>query len=372
MANGWQMLGNAMGGGVEASRQSGYEQGMQLGAQTQNALAQARVRRIDEAQKMQEHEARKNMQESLVQAFGLDATTAAGMAGLGQAGMGNAPQLMDARMKGQSHGFREEMAAPGTEFGRAQQLRMAAGDSPFERVGSGGGQLWDRFSDDPMGSSVTTPGTEASIRQRDAAASLSAARESWGPRAPIQIGLGNMFGPGGIGTELPPSTLPEGVDFTQAAGVPGFMRGVGNTLADVVGGRLPFPEAQDAIQALENLSTRTMIMMQESVPGRPSLFLMQRLEELALRPGDFRAGSEIGKRKVNQTLSLLKGELARMERLASVGQETAGNRDALKSGVASTQQLISDYQALADAFNRQGNVQRPTEVPEGWQIRRIE
>jgi len=349
---GWQLLGNVMAGGID--REGAHAQGMELGAKTQNALAQARVRRVEEAAKRDEYENKQTLAESLFKAgLAPDYRTAEGLAGINRAGAGNVQALMSARQTGQQMGLADTIMDPTTDIDTMQRARLAGGKSTFDPYSMRGGLMYDIFNPGEPQDMYQTPESQALTFQRQQAGELSEDKRlnpgAHRAQTNIGLGLGDLFG---TGSEQPPSTMPAGVDFTQAAGVPGFLRGVGNTLADVVGGALPFEEAQDAIQALENLATRTQIMMQESVPGRPSQYLMERLGRLALEPGDFRAGSEIGKRKVNQTLALLQGELGRMQRVAQMGVETKGNRDALKSGIASTQQLIADYQSLADAFNR--------------------
>jgi hypothetical protein len=348
--DGWQQLGNALGGGID--REGAHAQGMELGARTQNALAHARVRRVEEAAKRDEYENKQTLAESLFKAgLAPDYRTAEGMAGINRAGAGNVQALMSARETGQQMGLADTIMDPTSDIETMQRARLAGGKSTFDPYSMRGGLMYDIFNPGDPQDMYQTPESQAATFQRQQAGELSRDKRlnPGAHRAQTIIGLGDMFG---SGSEQPPSTMPPNVDFTQAAGVPGFFRGVGNTLADVIGGGLPFEEAQDAIQALENLATRTQIMMQESVPGRPSQYLMERLGRLALEPGDFRAGSEIGKRKVNQTLALLQGELGRMQRVAQMGVETKGNRDALKSGIASTQQLIADYQSLADSFNR--------------------
>lgn len=367
--SGWQMLGNAMGGGVETARQDAYMEGQHIGAKTQNALAQARTRRIDEAQKMQEYEARKNMQESLVQAFGLDTTQAAGMAGLGQANMGNVQQLMQARNTNQEFGFRERAADVDVPFSEGQRALMGVASGPVERTGSGQGMLWDRFSDDPMGSAVTTPGTEASIRQRDAAASLSAARESWGPQgraADAPEDLSSLI----LGINQLPTGIDPTINFNEGVGAPAWAARLGNVIAGVIPGMdMPAPDRERAINALEDLQARSIMSAKALVNQRMSNQLMDLMTSLTVKPADILRGDQRALMRYAQTRDFMQAKAQEIEFMLTQPGGTNSQRHGLRNDLIVMTNLANAYGQVVSQFENpqshaQGAVQRPGAEPD--------
>ncbi|MBP8233982.1 MAG: hypothetical protein KAY22_16920 [Rhizorhabdus sp.] len=135
MAGGWAALGDALGGNSEQS----YQEGLHLGAQTQNALAQARAR-VDEAQ------ARAGLGKKL-EAMGFQPAQADAAATTMAAG-GNLGDAFEASLKAQEHDFRARAGsrpadvAPGSIEDRQYAL-MGVTNGPidvFRAVGSRGYQ----------------------------------------------------------------------------------------------------------------------------------------------------------------------------------------------------------------------------------------
>lgn len=124
--------------GNHAGNEMAYQKGMALGANTQNAMAQARER-------IRQNTAIERLQTDpkLAQAFGLgdmtDATVTAMAGGL------NPVQIMDTRLKGQEAGFRDIAGSPDASIDAGARNRALAGVASgpvetFKAVGSKGYQ----------------------------------------------------------------------------------------------------------------------------------------------------------------------------------------------------------------------------------------
>ena len=167
-----------------------------------------------------------------------------------------------------------------------------------------------------------------------------------------------------------PSAIPQPVPLlTQpvhgalAVGVRGFMGKNINTIVDALGGRLPFPRLEEASQALTNLNVQTVTLLQDAVPGRPSNLLMQKLEELAVRPASLFMGDERAKIRLTQTRNMLKQEVDRIEReiLRNPQLYTQSQLSASRNSFGQLQQLVQEYDQIISAFRgRNVREQRPT------------
>lgn len=378
---GWASLGNVLAGGID--RQGAHAEGMALGAKTQNALAQARVRRVEESVKRDEYEQKQTLAENLFKS-GLvdDYRTAEGMAGINRAGAGNIQQIMAAQQTGQTTGFRNEMADPGTPFDRVQRLRAAAGDSAFDPTKVQGGLAFDLLAPDPFASRITTPGEEASIRQRDAAASLSAAREAWGPQ-----GRAGETGPEDLGELLSGiHNLPTGIDptinFSEGTGVPAWAARIGNIVAGIVPGMdMPAPDRERAINALEDLQARSIMSAKALVNQRMSNQLMDLMTNLTVTPADILRGDQRALTRYAQTRDFMQAKAREIEFMLAQPGGTNSQRHGLRNDLIVLTNLANAYGQVVSQFEApqaRGVVQRPgaapeaPALPEGWTVRRVE
>lgn len=152
MADGWMKLGSALGGNSELE----YQKGLQLGAQTENALAEAR-KRVDE------NAARMELDGSL-QAMGFTPEQSRAASTTLRAG-GNLGDAFSAMLKSQEHGFRATAGDPNSTPEAANAALRGVASGPVERyynVGSGG--YADKFADTgvmPLGDAAGGGGGEA-------------------------------------------------------------------------------------------------------------------------------------------------------------------------------------------------------------------
>src|ERR1041385_9065188 len=127
MANGFEALGAALGGDSEKS----YQEGLLLGAKTEDAMAAARERVTKNRAQM--------VLESSLTANGWDPKAAKAAATTLQAG-GNLGDVFAAQLKNQEFGFNQQIADPNVPLDTAQRLVLTKSTNPVEpfyKVGGG-------------------------------------------------------------------------------------------------------------------------------------------------------------------------------------------------------------------------------------------
>ena len=107
--------------------------------------------------------------------------------------------------------------------------------------------------------------------------------------------------------------LPKGIDASQIVGFSGFFKNIVNKLSDSVGLGLTNPDAEEAKQGLDDLQVLTMSLLQAEVPGRPSNFLLQRLERLTVTSASILQGEESARRRLGQTKRLIDQGIVRID-----------------------------------------------------------
>jgi len=144
-------------------------------------------------------------------------------------------------------------------------------------------------------------------------------------------------------------TMPEGTDFATATGLGGFLSQLANTASDTLGGGLVDPNNERATQAMQNLSTNTMIALADSVAGRPSNFLLEQFQALTATPNSIWQGPGRTREKLNQTRSMiaeavmLNQDVLRMETNGTMRAQATQN-------IARLQRLLTDYDAVIQSF----------------------
>lgn len=158
MATGWAKLGSALGGDQS---ELAYQEGLALGAKTQNALAEAR-RRVDE------NLAREQVSQSLGDIFGggmspVDEGLAYGT--LARSGI-NMGDVMGARGKQREFDTRAQIANADTTEADAQRLLLSLASSPQEQFYKVGGGYADKLHPDkgivPLGDAMGGGGEDTS------------------------------------------------------------------------------------------------------------------------------------------------------------------------------------------------------------------
>ena len=149
-----------------------------------------------------------------------------------------------------------------------------------------------------------------------------------------------------IGPELPP-LLPEGVtdqptpeasDPSRTFGAQGFGINAVNTIAGAISSKIPFPKEDEAIQALDNLNTRTMLALSASFPGRPSNLTREKIEEMTASPATITMGRSRAVTKLKQVKALLAEAIAGADKIQT-GQGSFTPQDRGEAAKAVTQLL---------------------------------
>jgi hypothetical protein len=177
-------------------------------------------------------------------------------------------------------------------------------------------------------------------------------------------GVGGEFVPPG-GQNSPATTMPPGVDFTNATGASGAISGMLNTVTDAFGLGLAAPENEQAATAMRNLARRTMIELAKDVPGRPSNYLLQQFEALTTSPNSIWQGEGRTRERLNQTLQLI--ELAIRDNLAVAnGAGTYSARDVAdaRRNLVGLSGLRDDYAAVIESFGRRESAPPRQNAPE--------
>lgn len=125
--------------------------------------------------------------------------------------------------------------------------------------------------------------------------------------------VGEVEPPPPVSPEESFSLIPEDIETSIATGGPGVLRNVANFLSGAVNAGEVFPRAAEATEALKAIQTLTTTTLQAEVPGRPSNFLLERLEGLTVKPNSIFQGDERAKTRLEQTQRLIENEINRLE-----------------------------------------------------------
>ena len=142
----------------------------------------------------------------------------------------------------------------------------------------------------------------------------------------------------------------------SATGGSGFFQGMANTAADMFGQKMPYQATENATQALNNLQVQTVTLLQDAVPGRPSNYLLKKLESLAVQPGSLMMADQRAKERLSATRSMLKTEVERMKRdiLDRPGNYTKAQLGKARGSYGQLQQLLSEYDTVINSFAGKG------------------
>lgn len=169
----------------------------------------------------------------------------------------------------------------------------------------------------------------------------------------LRGGTGGMD-PGATAPAVPASAtaVPAGTTGSAATGGSGFFGGLANTAADMGGFKMPYPGVEQATQALKNLKIQTITLAQDAVPGRPSNYMMKKLEELAVEPNSLFMADQRSRVRLEQTRAMLQQEVSRMEReiLERPQQYTPSVLSKTRNSHGQLRQLVGEYNTVIDSF----------------------
>lgn len=161
-----------------------------------------------------------------------------------------------------------------------------------------------------------------------------------------------------------PTTVPDDVDYTSALGGEGLVGLVANTVVDLFGGKLPAPEAERASQALTNLQVRTQAVLQNSIPGRPSNYLMQQFERLTVTPGSLTQGPARARERLGQTRDLIRRAIEESQAVIDNKQNfSPAQLTKARENILSYESLLRDYETILQSFDGEGVIDLRNEQP---------
>ena len=138
------------------------------------------------------------------------------------------------------------------------------------------------------------------------------------------------------------SIIPEGTDIEQTLSIGGVLRGTANTISDFFTGNAGFEEQEQAASALNSLRTQSLFTLQEPVAGRPSVFTMQRINDLIITPS---MGRSQAASRAQQMVNMIEPEMRRVK-----NQIIDDPQSWKPEQVRTAQQNYNQMQALLDSY----------------------
>jgi hypothetical protein len=342
MANGWQTLGGVLGGGADI--EGAFMRGQHTGAQTANAMEQARNRRLEGQVTQQKIAARQRIQEMAAE-YGLDPGDVDLMLG----GLGSDfASVQQGRLRGQEFGLRARAADPEVPFAEGQRALMGVASGPVDPLRSQEGLVYSLFSPEER---EISPQSAALAEQRSAAASLSRAREEWGPsQSGVTVNLGEML----TGMQPQGSVLrgtPTG--YAGATGVPGAFTTTLNTVANILRMGMPFPEEHEARQEMMQMAERTRSAGRTLLnypEGRITNQMLNNAGVYVVDPTDILRGDDLALSRARSTLRSLNRDLQDKVALLNTGALTRSTQDRTLQSIQTLQNAVADHEALIELF----------------------
>ena len=347
-------LGQALVGGDidrEGARLEGLDMGSRIkarSAQTERALAAAAIDRDISIARQRIAEQNQD-----------DAATAK-LVDLALAGL-NPEQVTGAQLDQQELGFRADLANTALPIEQRQGAGLGRRGMPVtasDMLGPGGELSIDVFN--PAAPIQTTATGTAQIGRDQAAATedlANAALLEEKRTNPAAFRSNTTFNLGGgtlgddVLSNVGPSTIMYDIKPEEATGISGAAKSMANTAFDVFNVNLPFPDADTAGNALNDLMVRTQVVGQQAVPGRPSNYLMQQLAAFGVSPNNPFRGDQRSLNRMEQTERYLAGEIDSLRRDLNGGLLTKADMSKGSRALRNLEALRRDYELVISRFN---------------------
>jgi len=147
----------------------------------------------------------------------------------------------------------------------------------------------------------------------------------------------------------------EDLPVGQAGGVSGWAASIANTVSDAVGAGQAFPKIGEAQAAMEDLSKRTILMLDADFAGKPSNFTREIVSELTVKPSELSQGATKSYQKTLNMISALEEAITGAR--SAINNPTQYSPQKVReaeSSVNKLQGLLDDYTSLKNAFERKG------------------
>ena len=355
--HGFFSLGQIIAGGDPRPGEKAFLEGLDTGsrirsrnAATESAIQNARLRR----NKAQAQDELKSLSEEL----GVDpAMITSAIAGI------DPRQFTGAQKDVQDIGFRETISDIDIPFEQRQASAQAVSGKPIDpfQFGPGGELFTDIFTPElqvsPTGESQIAF-DQARVEKAKADAALATKKrtnpELFKSSTTFNLGLPPGKGLGdAILEDIGGSTIPADIKPETATGITGFGAALANTAFDIGNFDLPFPDADKAANALDDLMVRTQITGAQAIPGRESNFLMMQLAKFGVAPNNPFRGDQRSLSRMVQTSRFLGGETDRIRRALNFSAQrmTKSNLNDNEASLRSLLSLKQDYDVTISRFN---------------------
>lgn len=155
-------------------------------------------------------------------------------------------------------------------------------------------------------------------------------------------------------TSNQPSTF-ENLPVEKAGGLIGWGASIANMVTDAVGAGQAFPEVGKAQSAMENLSKRTILMLEADFAGKPTNFTREIVESMTVKPAEVLKGEEGSYLKTTQMVKMLEDAVSGARTaLANPEKHSPEKIRAAEQSVTQLQSLLDDYMSLKNAFEKKG------------------
>ena len=170
---------------------------------------------------------------------------------------------------------------------------------------------------------------------------------------------GTVITPTDITEELPP-LLPEGfvpptdtvVNPDRAFGAQGFGINAINTIVGAISNIQVAPATDEAIQAIDNLNTRTLLTLAAEFPGRPSNLTREKIEELTASPANVFTGRARALVKMEQMRDLIGQSISAAVNVSTgQGNFSATDRGEASKALLQLSPLWTDYDNLIKSLD---------------------
>lgn len=141
----------------------------------------------------------------------------------------------------------------------------------------------------------------------------------------------------------------------QAGGLVGWGANIANLVTDALGAGQQFPKLGEAQAAMNDLSKRTILMLDADFAGKPSNFTREIVADLTVKPAEVFQGSTQSYQKTVNMISALEEAISGAKAaLQNPEQHSPQKIREAEGSVSKLQGLLDDYISLRSAFENKG------------------
>lgn len=142
---------------------------------------------------------------------------------------------------------------------------------------------------------------------------------------------------------------------SKAGGLAGWGANMANLVTDALGAGQQFPNIGEAQAAMNDLSKRTILMLDADFAGKPSNFTREIVGDLTVKPAEVFQGSTQSYQKAVNMISALEEAISGAKAAITNPEKYSPQkvREA-EGGLPKLQGLLDDYTSLKNAFERKG------------------